>query len=585
MPTAALIVKGSLADFYSQGGAPANPPSGQARTYYDGTLWHAIDSTGADVAAVSASGLPSSGTWNAGTLTISGNPTFSGFLLETPQNSITAAGNNQGTAAAITTANAIVTTTASGTGVILPVAIAGMLVTVTNNGANTLLVYPQSGAQIDSLSANSSGAIPAAQTVGYYATDSTHWISIANGAQAGNSITVTHQLGGMNIIALSSTPALGTPASGTLTNCTGLPAASVVAGTLSNMVLTKPTITAVAAADFPLNNVTPFMFYDGSLAGWVEEFLNVATTTVSAATGCACDMGWSCAPITGGTTGTIIADGTNDGIHIGTGIMNNVPAVSGDGIALYKGGGANSMAPLGILGALAGWQIDVWVKSDSTITNYCARVGYCVSGQQVADPPTGGSWFDTDTANAALKGGCLTHGSITAGSSYTTGTYTNVPITGGTGTGALATIVVAAGGVTTVTFTTAGTGYLSTDTGLSAASANIGGTGSGFSFPLATVTQNWNFRTVNGSSPTYTDTGITLATSTWYHFRIYCNVAGTLKWQAAAANGALSAAVSTSSNVDTTHACMPWISCIPRTTQNSKLAFDRYSYVAITTRV
>jgi hypothetical protein len=48
---------------------------------------------------------------------------------------------------------------------------------------------------------------------------------------------------------------------------------------------------------------------------------------------------------------------------------------------------------------------------------------------------------------------------LTAGSGYTNGTYTNVSMTGGTGTGAKATIIVAGGIVTSVTITDPGTGY------------------------------------------------------------------------------------------------------------------------------
>lgn len=77
---------------------------------------------------------------------------------------------------------------------------------------------------------------------------------------------------------------------------------------------------------------------------------------------------------------------------------------------------------------------------------------------------------------------------ITAGGTlYTTGTYTNVPLTGGSGSGALATIVVSGGAVTTITITTVGHNYKTSDTLLSAAAANIGGTGSGFTFSVAAL--------------------------------------------------------------------------------------------------
>ena len=78
-------------------------------------------------------------------------------------------------------------------------------------------------------------------------------------------------------------------------------------------------------------------------------------------------------------------------------------------------------------------------------------------------------------------------GAITGGSAYTNGTYTNVPLTGGTGTGAVASsVTVSVGAVTSVTIAANGTGinYAYGDT-LSASNANLGGSGSGFSVPVA----------------------------------------------------------------------------------------------------
>ncbi len=66
------------------------------------------------------------------------------------------------------------------------------------------------------------------------------------------------------------------------------------------------------------------------------------------------------------------------------------------------------------------------------------------------------------------------------------GSYANVALTGGSGTGAQATVVVADGSVTSVTITAAGSGYKVGDA-LSASAANIGTGGSGFQATVASL--------------------------------------------------------------------------------------------------
>jgi hypothetical protein len=76
---------------------------------------------------------------------------------------------------------------------------------------------------------------------------------------------------------------------------------------------------------------------------------------------------------------------------------------------------------------------------------------------------------------------------VTAGTGYTPGTYTNVVLSGGTGTGATATIVVGAGGTVTsasITPTMRGTGYQVGN--ILTAAALTGGTG--FQLTVATIT-------------------------------------------------------------------------------------------------
>ncbi len=93
-------------------------------------------------------------------------------------------------------------------------------------------------------------------------------------------------------------------------------------------------------------------------------------------------------------------------------------------------------------------------------------------------------------------GPILTTGTLVGGSGYVNATYTAVTLTGGSGTGAKATIVVSGGAVTSVTITTVGNGYIVGDT-LSAATASIGGTGSGFSCKVATVSSSFTASDLN----------------------------------------------------------------------------------------
>jgi hypothetical protein len=75
---------------------------------------------------------------------------------------------------------------------------------------------------------------------------------------------------------------------------------------------------------------------------------------------------------------------------------------------------------------------------------------------------------------------------VTGGSGYVDGTYNNVPLTGGSGANATATIVVSGGAVTSVTITLRGAGYVIGNT-LSASNTNLGGSGAGFSIPVTVI--------------------------------------------------------------------------------------------------
>jgi hypothetical protein len=95
-----------------------------------------------------------------------------------------------------------------------------------------------------------------------------------------------------------------------------------------------------------------------------------------------------------------------------------------------------------------------------------------------------GNWIGD--SGTYVKGAINQLGALTAGTTYTNGYYTCVALTGGTGNSATANILVAGTVVTHVSLCNSGSEYTAADT-LSAAAANIGGTGSGFSIPVSSI--------------------------------------------------------------------------------------------------
>lgn len=117
----------------------------------------------------------------------------------------------------------------------------------------------------------------------------------------------------------------------------------------------------------------------------------------------------------------------------------------------------------------------VFLYSDTYNTQVALR--QVISGSNI---PTG------TTVAAITTSNIKTLGTITPGSGYVNGSYTNVTLTGGAGTGAKATIGVSGTAVTTVTITARGAGYAVGDV-LSATAASLGGTGAGFSIPVTAI--------------------------------------------------------------------------------------------------
>ncbi len=116
----------------------------------------------------------------------------------------------------------------------------------------------------------------------------------------------------------------------------------------------------------------------------------------------------------------------------------------------------------------------------------------------------GGVLVCVDGADAPLRYDSATQGALelfttlVGGAGYVNGTYMAVPLTGGAGAGAQATIVVAANTVTSVTITAGGSGYAVGNT-LSASNANLGGSGAGFSITVQQV-GGWSTTTISGTN-------------------------------------------------------------------------------------
>jgi hypothetical protein len=91
----------------------------------------------------------------------------------------------------------------------------------------------------------------------------------------------------------------------------------------------------------------------------------------------------------------------------------------------------------------------------------------------------------TGLATRKETGAVATFGTRVNGSGYTSGTYTNVALSGGSGYGATADITVTSGAVTAATLVRGGQWYTTSDT----LSCQLIGAGTLFALPVATITQ------------------------------------------------------------------------------------------------
>jgi hypothetical protein len=106
-------------------------------------------------------------------------------------------------------------------------------------------------------------------------------------------------------------------------------------------------------------------------------------------------------------------------------------------------------------------------------------LGYATAGDG------GGATFKK-LASGNFQDAYITGATLAGGSSYTNGTYLGVPLTGGTGAGCEGSVTVSGGAVTSVSIVIPCAGYAVGDV-LSTSNSFIGGTGSGFTWTVTSI--------------------------------------------------------------------------------------------------
>jgi len=151
--------------------------------------------------------------------------------------------------------------------------------------------------------------------------------------------------------------------------------------------------------------------------------------------------------------------------------------------------------------------------TDTATPKYYAIFGPTVTGTTITDElsfilgPTPDAAYSVELhyyyyPESIVQSTISTVSITNSGSGYVNGTYFNVPLTGGSGSLATANFVISGGVVTSVTVVNPGSYYVVSNT-LSAASANLGGAGTGLVLTVTQVSnadgQTWlgdNFDTV-----------------------------------------------------------------------------------------
>ena len=264
------------------------------------------------------------------------------------------------------------------------------------------------------------------------------------------------------------------------------------------------------------DNTTITSFGTGS--GGVGTY-NISTSQTVASTAITAIGVFRDTPLTGGsgtgaTANIIILNSRIFSVEI---VNAGVNYAVGDSLSATFAGSVNGIATISAITGGSNYTNGTYTSvplTGGTGTGAVGTVvvsGNTVTSVTVTNAGSGYTVADAMSASSALLGNginALNTGSLVGGTNYGTGTYTNVPLTGGTGSNAQATIVVGAGGdVTSVTLTARGINYTAADS-MSAAASNLGGVTNGVG-TLGAVTGGSNY-----TDGTFTNVSLTGGTGT-----------------------------------------------------------------------
>jgi hypothetical protein len=326
----------------------------------------------------------------------------------------------------------------------------------------------------DSLTATLSGSVNGIATTSTLAggsnyTNATYTdVALTGGAGTGAKGTIT--VSGNSVTAVSVTSAGS--------NYAASDSLSAAAATLGNGINTLTTGSLVGGTNYTPGTYSNVALTGGTGSGARANITVGAGGDVTAVTMASRGIGYTVAD----SMSAAASDLGSSVNGIGT-----VGAVTGG--SNYTNGTYTNVALTGGAGSGAKATIVVASNAVSTVTITTKGNGYAVANSLSCDPLTIGNGIQT-LGTVTGGGGYTANGILTFsrvdGTLYTNGTYTNVPLTGGAGTGATANITVSGGGVTACTIVDTGSGYAVSNV-LSATAASIGGTGSGFSITVLTV--------------------------------------------------------------------------------------------------